>query len=173
MPHVLANVPVNGPVVFYDWVRQDCSWSYVSLWLDGNQSDVILFVNWRWELILAESDSLVNSSVELGLVCMLCPELGYFTSIMKLLYIWFLLGRTNGWRPLVLYLRKRENVLLISGTIEITSQAGDTCSYRGAKTRSSHIYLRILGELHTNGLDKYWISRPNSTSMASPIVSGD
>jgi hypothetical protein len=71
MECVLANVPVNGPVIFCDWARQECSWSYVSLCLDGNQSDVVLFVNRRWELILmlAEYNSLVNSDVELGFVC--------------------------------------------------------------------------------------------------------
>jgi hypothetical protein len=50
--NVLANVLVHGPAVFCDWARQDCSLSYVSLWLLGNQSDVVLFVNRRWELIL-------------------------------------------------------------------------------------------------------------------------
>jgi hypothetical protein len=35
-PKCLANVPVNGPVVFCDWARQESSWSYLSLWLYGN-----------------------------------------------------------------------------------------------------------------------------------------
>jgi hypothetical protein len=101
---------VNGSVVLCDWTRQDCSWSYVSLWLDGNQSDVVLFVNRQLGAnldVLAEDDSLVNSGAELGVVCMLCQELGIFSSIMKLLYIGVLLGQTGGWRPLVLSLRRR------------------------------------------------------------------
>jgi hypothetical protein len=44
---VLANVHVIGPVVFYDSARHDSSWSYVSLWLDGNQSDIVIFLNQR------------------------------------------------------------------------------------------------------------------------------
>jgi hypothetical protein len=66
---VLANVLVIGPIIFCDWARQDCSWSYVSLWLDGNQSDIVLFLNRRWELIFDDVDedfSLVNMNADLG-----------------------------------------------------------------------------------------------------------
>jgi hypothetical protein len=63
---------------------------------------------------LAEYDYLVNGDTELGLAWMLGQELGCFTSIMELLYIWVQLGRTDGWRILFLSLMERENVLLIS-----------------------------------------------------------
>jgi hypothetical protein len=74
---------------------------------------------------------------------------------MELLYIGVLLGRTDGWRLLVISLRRRENVLLISRAVEITPHLGCTCSYECVETRSSHIHLGIVGEPYTNGLDEH------------------
>jgi hypothetical protein len=65
-------------------------------------------------------------------------------------------------------------VLLISRAVETTPQAlqaGGACFYEGMKTRSNLIRLRVVGEPYINGLDGHWISRPNSTNMASPSVS--
>jgi hypothetical protein len=49
---VLANIHVIEPVIFYGWARQDLFLAYVSLWFDGNQSDIVLFLDWRLELIV-------------------------------------------------------------------------------------------------------------------------
>jgi hypothetical protein len=70
---------------------------------------------------------------------------------------------------LVLSLRERENVLLISQVVEITPQTGGTCSYEGTKSGSSHIHSRIVGVLCANGLDEQWIGRPNYVIMASIV----
>jgi hypothetical protein len=56
---------------------------------------------------------------------------------------------------LILSLREGENMLLISRAVEITPQAGGTCSDERVETRSKHIRLRIVGEIHINGLDGY------------------
>jgi hypothetical protein len=49
---VLTNVSMNGPIVLMDWARLEYFWFYVSLWVDGNQSDAVLFLNRCGELIL-------------------------------------------------------------------------------------------------------------------------
>jgi hypothetical protein len=122
--------------------------------------------------VLAECNSLVNNGAELGLVCML-KNLDTLLVSRSFFYIGVLLGRTGGWRPLVISLKKRENVLLISRTVEITLWAGGTCTYEDVEIRSNHIRLRIVDEFHTDELDGYWISRPNSVIMASPIIFGN